>query len=143
MVRLIHMAETVAEGPSTVLLTGESGTGKERIARLIHERSRRAERPFVALNCGSIPSGLMESNLFGHKKGAFTGANANERGFMRAADTGTLFLDEISEMDPAMQVRSAAGGRRAYRDARRRNRGHPGRRKDHSGHETGPGAGDA
>jgi DNA-binding NtrC family response regulator len=94
-------AETVA----TVLITGESGTGKELVARAIHYSSRRSAAPFVAVNCGGIPEGLIESELFGHMKGAFTGAVTSRAGFFLTADGGTIFLDEISELSPALQVK--------------------------------------
>jgi len=95
----------VASSDSTVLLTGESGTGKELAANTIHSLSKRAKGPFVAVNCGAIPSGLLESELFGHERGAFTGANNARTGVFQRADGGTIFLDEIAEMDPSAQVR--------------------------------------
>jgi DNA-binding NtrC family response regulator len=90
---------------STVLLTGESGVGKERIARFIHERSARADGPFVALNCGAVPESLLESELFGHIRGSFTGATQDRVGMFESANGGTLLLDEIGEVPPAMQVK--------------------------------------
>jgi DNA-binding NtrC family response regulator len=95
----------VAVSDSPVLVQGESGTGKELIARGLHLQSRRATRPFVSINCGALPDSLLESELFGHKKGAFSGAIASRVGLFEAANGGTLFLDEIGEMSPAMQVR--------------------------------------
>src|SRR6516164_2299939 len=89
----------------TVLITGESGTGKELVARALHEHSPRAGRPFIALNTSAIPSELLESELFGHEKGAFTGADSLRRGRAEQADGGTLFLDEIGDMSPALQTR--------------------------------------
>lgn len=101
----LSLVERVAETDSTVLVTGESGTGKELIARAIHYNSHRTKHPFVAINCGAIPSELLESELFGHVKGAFTGAISNRVGRFEMADEGTLFLDEIGDLDPSMQVK--------------------------------------
>jgi len=98
-------ADRAARGRSTVLLIGETGTGKEQVARRIHERSPRAARPFVALNCGALAEGLLESELFGHEKGAFTGADRRRLGRFELADGGTLLLDEIGELPPAAQVK--------------------------------------
>jgi DNA-binding NtrC family response regulator len=95
----------VAGSESPVLINGESGTGKELVARTIHLKSRRASRPFVSINCGALPDTLLETELFGHKRGAFSGAVTSRVGLFEAADGGTLFLDEIGEMSPAMQVR--------------------------------------
>ena len=105
MLAVFKMIEQVARTDSTVLVTGESGTGKEWVARAIHFYSLRRDRPFVALNCGALPEALLESELFGHMKGAFTGATANKKGLIEAAEKGTLFLDEIGEMTPMMQVK--------------------------------------
>lgn len=101
----LSLVERVADSDSTVLVMGESGTGKELIARAIHYNSPRAKGPFIAINCGAIPSELLESELFGHVKGAFTGAIANRIGRFEMADEGTLFLDEIGDLDPSMQVK--------------------------------------
>lgn len=95
---VLNLVETVAPSDSTVLLLGETGTGKELIARAIHDRSRRKERTFVKLNCAAIPSGLLESELFGHERGAFTGAIAQKIGRLELADQGSLFLDEVGDI---------------------------------------------
>jgi len=100
-----RMIERIADAPTSVLVTGESGTGKEMVARALHHRSARAPASFVAVNCGALPESLMESELFGHVKGAFTGATANKEGLIRAAHGGTLFLDEIGELPPSLQVK--------------------------------------
>jgi DNA-binding NtrC family response regulator len=100
-----RMIEKVAPTEATVFITGESGCGKELVARTIHERSPRARGAFVAINCGAIPQNLIEAELFGHERGAFTGASRQHRGCFERAEGGTLFLDEITEMTPDMQVR--------------------------------------
>jgi two-component system response regulator AtoC len=105
MQELLSIIGRVAQSDSPVLILGESGTGKELVARTIHLKSRRASRPFVSINCGAFPDTLLETELFGHKRGAFSGAVASRVGLFEAADGGTLFLDEIGEMSPAMQVR--------------------------------------
>jgi two-component system response regulator PilR (NtrC family) len=102
---ILEMVRTVAPTTSTVLITGESGTGKELVARAIHEASLRREKPFVSINCGAFPETLLESELFGYLKGAFTGAEANRKGIIESAHGGTLFLDEIGETSPTMQVK--------------------------------------
>ena len=101
--QVLRLIETVATGDSTVLLLGETGTGKELIARAIHNRSRRKDRNFVKLNCAAIPTGLLESELFGHERGAFTGAIAQKIGRVELADRGSLFLDEIGDIPPELQ----------------------------------------
>jgi two-component system response regulator AtoC len=101
----LDVARKVARHPSTVLLTGESGTGKELVARLIHRSSPRAQESFVAVNCGAIPEALLESELFGHAKGAFTGATHEKEGLFEEAHGGTLFLDEIGDLPVALQVK--------------------------------------
>ncbi len=105
MIALLELLERTAAYKSTVLVTGESGTGKEVIARAIHAQSPRRNAPFVAINCGAIPENLLESELFGHVKGAFTGASRAKRGLFAEADKGTLFLDEIAEMPSSLQVK--------------------------------------
>jgi formate hydrogenlyase transcriptional activator len=100
---VLQLVETVAPSDSTVLLLGETGTGKELIARAVHERSRRRDRTLVKLNCAAIPTGLLESELFGHEKGAFTGAVAQKVGRLELADRGTLFLDEVGDIPPELQ----------------------------------------
>ncbi|HYT72718.1 MAG TPA: sigma-54 dependent transcriptional regulator, partial [Gemmatimonadales bacterium] len=102
---VLRLAEQVAPTENTVLIQGESGTGKEVIARYIHELSARAEGPFLSLNCGALPESLLESELFGHVKGSFTGAVRDKQGLFAAARGGTFFLDEIGEMSPATQVK--------------------------------------
>jgi DNA-binding NtrC family response regulator len=103
--QVFNTIEKIASSSATVLITGESGTGKELIARAIHYGSHRASAPFVPVNCGGIPEGLLESELFGHVKGAFTGATRTQAGFFQTADGGTIFLDEISETSISMQVK--------------------------------------
>ena len=105
MEKLKQTVRTVASTASTVLIHGESGTGKELVARAVHVCSPRATDAFVSVNCGAFPETLLESELFGYVKGAFTGANQNKRGLFEVADGGTIFLDEISEMTLAMQVK--------------------------------------
>jgi formate hydrogenlyase transcriptional activator len=101
--QVLHLVDTVAPSGSTVLLLGETGTGKELIARAIHDRSRRKDRTFVKLNCAAIPTGLLESELFGHERGAFTGAIAQKVGRLELADQGTLFLDEVGDIPLEVQ----------------------------------------
>jgi len=105
MQRTLRLADQVAPSEATILINGESGTGKELMARYIHRKSRRADKPFVSVNCAAIPENLLESELFGHEKGAFTGAVARRVGKFEEADGGTLLLDEISEMHPHLQAK--------------------------------------
>ena len=105
MLKVFDLVEAVADSRTTVLMTGESGTGKSLLARAIHHRSPRRDKPFVEVSCGALPETLLESELFGHVKGAFTGAVADKPGRFLAADGGTLFLDEINSASPAMQVK--------------------------------------
>ncbi len=102
---LVELVVRVAPSKATVLITGESGTGKERVAALVHRRSDRSEEPFVKVNCAAIPDSLMESEVFGHEAGAFTGANKRREGRFELANGGTLFLDEIAEMSPMLQAK--------------------------------------
>jgi DNA-binding NtrC family response regulator len=122
---VFRVVERVANSGATVLISGESGTGKELIARALHTQSARSTGPFVPINCGAIPSELLESELFGYEKGAFTGAHSTKKGLVEQADGGTLFLDEISELLPRLQVKllrmlqerevQRVGGERAIR----------------------------
>jgi hypothetical protein len=105
MRNVVELARRVAKVDATVLITGESGVGKERIARLVHDESTRAAGPFIAINCGAITETLFESELFGHKRGAFTGAASDRQGLFETANHGTLLLDEIGEVSPVMQVK--------------------------------------
>lgn len=105
MEAILEVVRTVAPTVSTILITGESGTGKELVARGIHEASTRREKPFVSINCGAFPETLLESELFGYFRGAFTGADSNKKGIIESADGGTLFLDEIGETSLSMQVK--------------------------------------
>src|SRR5688572_30366215 len=102
---ILRLVETVAPTESTVLIQGESGTGKEVIARFIHELSNRTDGPFLSINCGALPESLLESELFGHVKGSFTGAVKDKMGLFAASENGTFFLDEIGETTPATQVK--------------------------------------
>ena len=104
MQQVIEVIKVVAKSNATVLITGESGTGKELVARAIHSHSYRKDKPFIAVSCAALPESLLESELFGHEKGAFTGAHAQRRGKFEIANRGTLFLDEIGEMSANIQV---------------------------------------
>lgn len=125
MRRIFEMIDSVADTRATVLITGESGTGKSMIARAIHRRSSRRDKPFVEVACGALPETLLESELFGHVKGAFTGATSDKIGKFKLADTGTIFLDEVATAPPSMQVKllrvlqdmefESVGGNKTYR----------------------------
>jgi len=103
--QILRTIKQVAPTDISVLIMGESGTGKELVAQAIHAQSRRKDNPLVVVNCGAIPEGILESELFGHEKGAFTGAIGARKGYFELADTGTIFLDEIGEMPLATQVK--------------------------------------
>ncbi len=105
MQQVRRLIETIAPTDATVMILGETGTGKELIARSLHDKSRRADRAFIPVNCGALPENLVESELFGHRKGAFTGADANRKGLFEVANGGTLFLDEVGELDKSVQVK--------------------------------------
>jgi len=105
MVAIFDLIERVADCDSTILINGETGTGKGLVARAIHRKSRRRNQPFISINCGAIPENLLESELFGHVKGAFTGATSSKSGKFELADGGTVFLDEIGDMSPDLQVK--------------------------------------
>jgi DNA-binding NtrC family response regulator len=105
MLEVFKMVRSIAPTGSTVLITGESGTGKELIAKAVHALSPRSEAPFISINCGALPEGLLESELFGHVKGAFTDAHQNKKGLFEAAHRGTLFLDEVGDMNPSAQAK--------------------------------------
>jgi two-component system response regulator FlrC len=105
MERVVKLADQIAGSDASILITGESGTGKEVIAKYVHSRSKRANKPFISINCAAIPEALLESELFGHEKGAFTGAVARRIGKFEEASGGTLLLDEISEMDVRLQAK--------------------------------------
>ena len=121
MEEVVRRAELVAETKSTVLITGETGTGKELVARAIHDRSAQRDMPLIKVNCAAIPDTLLESELFGHVRGAFTGATTTKKGKFALADGGTIFLDEIGTLTPDAAVEAAArpAGARV-RAARRR-----------------------
>ena len=128
----------MAPTDSTVLISGESGTGKEVVARYIHALSDRCRRAFLSINCGALPESLLESELFGHVKGSFTGAVKDKDGLLVAADGGTFFLDEIGEMTAATQVKLLRALQEREVIPVGATKTDPGRRPDHRGHEPGP-----
>ena len=137
---LRQMVAKVAASPaSTVLLTGESGTGKDLVAKTIHYSSARASRPFMNITCSALPEHLLESELFGHERGAFTDARMQKRGLLESADGGTVFLDEIAEMVPASPGQAAALPRGEELQACRRLGRHPRGRQGRGGHQPEPG----
>ena len=131
MARVVKLALQIAPSDASVLITGESGTGKEVLARYVHARSNRAKKPFICVNCAAIPETLLESELFGHEKGAFTGAIARRIGKFEEANGGTLLLDEISEMDVRLQAKLVARHSGARGRPRRRHPAGADRHPDH------------
>ena len=138
---IFELIQTIAPQSSRVLITGESGTGKELVARAIHENSARAQAPFITINCGAFPETLLESELFGYMKGAFTGANDNRHGLFQAAHGGTLFMDEIGNMSLTMQVKLyrvlQEGKVRPHRQHGRKRCGRAHHRRDEQGFRKG------
>src|SRR3979411_2456549 len=124
MLDVFKMIQTVARTNSTILLTGESGTGKGLVAQAIHFQSLRRDKPMVSLNCGAMPETLLESELFGHMRGACTGADSNKKGLLEVAEKGSVFLDEIGEMSAVIQVKFL----RVLQERRFRRLGGPGER---------------
>ena len=105
MQQVRRLIDTIAPTDASVMILGETGTGKELVARSLHDKSRRADRAFIPVNCGALPENLVESELFGHRKGSFTGADTNRKGLFEVANGGTLFLDEVGELDKSVQVK--------------------------------------
>ena len=140
LLAVLDKVRPVAATDATVLITGETGTGKELIARAVHSNSRRAARPLIKLNCAALPGGLVESELFGHEKGAFTGALARRIGRFELADGGTLFLDEIAEL-PRRPKPSCSASSKSMRSSASAAGGDPGRRPDHRRHQSRPAQG--
>ena len=139
MVAVFQLIETIAGTSSTVLITGESGTGKELAARAIHFNSPRKDRPFVAVNCGALSETLLDSELFGHMKGSFTGADTNKKGLIEVAEKGSIFLDEIGEMTPVVQVKLLRVLQERRVPPAGRDRGGRGRHPRHRRHQSRPG----
>jgi hypothetical protein len=133
---VLAKVDLVAPTDSTVLVLGETGTGKELVARAVHNLSRRAGRPFVKVNCAAIPFDLLESELFGHERGAFTGAIAQKIGRFETADTGSLFLDEIGDIPPGVAVEAAPGSARTGVRATRKLPDSSDQRSPHCGHTS-------
>ena len=138
MQKIFRTIGMVAPLKTTVLITGESGTGKELIAKALHYQSPRADKPLVTLNCAAIPENLLESELFGHERGSFTGAHARKLGQFELADQGTIFLDEIGELAAVAAGEAAARDRARRVHARRRQAQHPRRRPHHRGDQPRP-----
>ena len=128
MQQVRRLIDTIAPTDASVMILGETGTGKELVARSLHDKSRRADRAFIPVNCGALPENLVESELFGHRKGAFTGADTNRKGLFEVANGGTLFLDEVGELDKSVQVKLLAVPRIRRDPAGRRKRAVPRRR---------------
>ena len=143
MRKIYQMVEQAAPTVASVLVSGESGTGKELVAQTIHQLSPRASQPFVPLNCAAIPDTLLESELFGHEKGAFTGAIARRQGAFELANRGTLFLDEIAEMTPGHAGQAAARAAGTVVPSARRPAGAVGRHPRHRGDQRRPARGRA
>ena len=139
MQQVFKLIGQVSQSDATVLITGESGTGKELVARAIYHHSRRAEKPFLAINCAAIPENLLESELFGHEKGAFTGAADRRIGKFEQCDQGTIFLDEIGDMPSVDADEDPARAAERRVPARRRQPDVPGGRARHRRDEQGPG----
>ena len=138
MQEVLQRVELVAQTKSTVLITGETGTGKEMVARLIHHRSAQRDMPLIKVNCAAIPDTLLESELFGHVRGAFTGATTTKRGKFALADGGSIFLDEIGTLSPAVQSKTAARAAGARVRAARRRAHADGGRAGHRRHQPRP-----
>ena len=137
MQKVLDTAKKVAVTDSTILITGESGTGKTLLAKLIHDGSARAKGPFAVVNCATLSENLLESELFGHVRGSFTGAVKDKMGRLQVADTGTVFLDEIGEISPGLQTKLLRFLQEREFETRRRHEDDPSRRPHHRGDEQG------